>query len=106
MTTDKPRTLKLDPGAAKKKAPADPFAPRRAPVRPPGPARAKSVSASAPKPPREPSPNYGGPRSRPEGDRNERPRSGGDRPRSGPSAAPRGDDRGWNERPAPRRNDP
>ena len=101
MTTDKPRTLKLDPGAAKKKVAADPFAPRRAPVRPPGPARAKSVSASAPKPPREPSPGRGAPRGRPDGERTERPRPGADRPRSGPSAAPRGDDRGWNEqRPA------
>ena len=57
MTTDKPaaRTLKLKPGATSKPS-ADPFAPRRAPVRPPGPARAKSVSASAPKPPRQPAP--------------------------------------------------
>lgn len=89
MSTDKPaaRTLKLKPGAASK-PPADPFAPRRAPVRPPGPARAKSVSASAPKPPREPSPGFGA-----------------DRPRNGPSAAPRGDDRSRSERPAPRRSD-
>ena len=102
MTTDKPaRTLKLTPGSAQKK-PADPFAPRRAPVRPPGPARAKSVSASAPKPPREPSKPYGAQRGGPEG---ERPRYGADRPRSGPAAAPRGDDRGWSERPAPRRAD-
>jgi len=121
MTTDKkPSTLKLNPGAAKK-TPADPFAPRRAPVRPPGPARAKSVSASAPKPPREPSPGFGAKRAGPEGERNERPRYGadrsgsdrpagprptGDRPRSGPAAGPRGDDRGWSERPAPRRTDP
>ena len=121
MTTDKPaRTLKLTPGAAKKTAP-DPFAPRRAPVRPPGPARAKSVSASAPKPPREPSPGRGAQRAGPEGERAERPRYGadrpgsdrttgprptGDRPRSGPGAAPRGDDRGWSERPTPRRADP
>ncbi len=50
MATDKKSgTLKLNPGATKKPA-ADPFAPRRAPVRPPGPARAKPVSASAPKP--------------------------------------------------------
>ena len=99
MTTDKkPSTLKLNPGAAKKSK-ADPFAPRRAPVRPPGPARAKSVSASAPKPPREPSPGYGAQRSGPEGERTER-------PRSGPGAAPRGDERGWSERPAPRRADP
>ncbi len=59
MTSDddnkpRPRTLKLDPSAAKAKKPADPFAPRRAPVRPPGPARAKTVSASAPKPPSRP----------------------------------------------------
>ncbi|MBW0170781.1 MAG: pseudouridine synthase [Hydrogenophaga sp.] len=89
MSTDKPaaRTLKLKPGAASK-PPADPFAPRRAPVRPPGPARAKSVSASAPKPPREPSQGFGA-----------------DRPRNGPSAAPRGDDFGRSERPAPRRSD-
>jgi 23S rRNA pseudouridine2604 synthase len=89
MSTDKPaaRTLKLKPGAASK-PPADPFAPRRAPVRPPGPARAKSVSASATKPPREPSPGFGA-----------------DRPRNGPSAAPRGDDRSRSERPAPRRSD-
>lgn len=105
MTTDKPaRTLKLTPGAAPKK-PADPFAPRRAPVRPPGPARAKSVSASAPKPPREPSKPYGAQRGGPEGDRSERPRYNADRPRTGPGTAPRGDDRGWNERPAPRRAD-
>ena len=66
MTTDKPaaRTLKLKPSVASK-TPSDPYAPRRAPVRPPGPARAKSVSASAPKPPREPSPGYGAPRGRP-----------------------------------------
>ncbi len=55
MTTDKSRTLKLNPGAARK-APADPFAPRRAPVRPPGPARARSVSASTPGPSRAPAP--------------------------------------------------
>ena len=53
MTSDpKPGTLKLKPGAAKKTA-SGPFSERRAPVRPPGPARAKSVSASAPKPPRD-----------------------------------------------------
>jgi 23S rRNA pseudouridine2604 synthase len=97
MTTDKPaRTLKLDPGAAgKKKKPADPFAPRRAPVRPPGPARAKSVSASAPKPPRE-RPEHARPGG-PEGERAEPrrfgggDRPGGDRPRSGPAAGPRGE---------------
>lgn len=89
MSTDKPaaRTLKLKPGAATK-TPADPFAPRRAPVRPPGPARAKSVSASAPRPPREPSPAFGA-----------------DRARTGPSGAPRGDDRSRSERPAPRRTE-
>ncbi|MES2839773.1 MAG: pseudouridine synthase [Pseudomonadota bacterium] len=93
MTTDKPaRTLKLTPGAVQKK-PADPFAPRRAPVRPPGPARAKSVSASAPKPPREPSKPYGAARSGPDGERAERPRFAADRPRSGPASASRGDDR-------------
>lgn len=66
MTTDKPaaRTLKLKPGAASK-PPSDPFAPRRAPVRPPGPARAKSVSASAPKPPRQPAPVHSAPRAEP-----------------------------------------
>jgi 23S rRNA pseudouridine2604 synthase len=97
MTTDKPaRTLKLNPGAAKK-SPADPRAPRRAPVRPPGPARAKSVSASAPKPPREPSPGYGAPRAAFEGERSGRaaprradpPYGDTDRPSRGPSAAPR-----------------
>ena len=59
MTSDddkksKPSTLKLNLSAAKTKPKTDPFAPRRAPVRPPGPARAKSVSASAPKPPSKP----------------------------------------------------
>jgi 23S rRNA pseudouridine2604 synthase len=50
MKTDpSARTLKLKPGVASK-PPSDPNAPRRAPVRPPGPARATSVSASAPKP--------------------------------------------------------
>ncbi len=89
MSTDKPaaRTLKLKPGAASK-PPADPFAPRRAPVRPPGPARAKSVSASAPKPPREPSPSF---------DAN--------RARTGPAAAPHGDERGRGERPPARRTE-
>ena len=86
MTTDKPvRTLKLNPGAANK-PPADPRAPRRAPVRPPGPARAKSVSASAPKPPREPSPGRGARRA---GSEDERPRYSADRPQRAPSAAPR-----------------
>ena len=111
MTSDddkkpSPRTLKLDPGAAKAKKPADPFAPRRAPVRPPGPARAKTVSASAPKPPSRPQ----GARTSDRGTGDERPRFNverqgnaaagrleqermradrpGDRPR-GPAAAPR-----------------
>lgn len=98
MTTDKPaaRTLKLKPGAASK-TPSDPYAPRRAPVRPPGPARAKSVSASAPKPPREPSPGYGAPRGGPEGPRSERPaprraeapRAAAERAPRGPAPAPR-----------------
>ena len=104
MTTDKkPSTLRLNPGAATKSKP-DPFAPRRAPVRPPGPARAKSVSASAPKPPRESSAGFGARRAAPDGERTERPRLGavgpgsarstgprptGERPRSVPSAAPR-----------------
>jgi len=98
MTTDKPaaRTLKLKPGAASK-TPSDPYAPRRAPVRPPGPARAKSVSASAPKPPREPSPGYGAPRGGPEGPRSERPaprrtdapRAAAERSPRGPAPAPR-----------------
>ncbi len=58
MTTSKPvRTLSLKPGAAKKTA-SGPFSERRAPVRPPGPARAKTVSASAPKPPRERAPGF------------------------------------------------
>ena len=55
MTTEhkKTGTLKLNPGAAKFKsgAGAPPAGSRRPPVRPAGPARAKSVSASAPKPP-------------------------------------------------------
>ena len=73
MSTDKPsRTLKLNPAVPKK--PADPFAPRRAPVRPPPPARARSVSASAPKPPREPAPGIAAKRARPPGDRTDRPR--------------------------------
>ena len=73
MSTDKPsRTLKLNPAVPKK--PADPFAPRRAPVRPPPPARARSVSASAPKPPREPAPGIAAKRARPPGDRTDRSR--------------------------------
>ena len=98
MTTEKKSgTLKLAPAAVKKK-PADPFAPRRAPVRPPGPARAKSVSASAPMPPRESSPGFGSKRTGPEGERAERPRFGAERPggdrTSGPrAAAPRSEGR-------------
>ena len=72
MTSDKSaRTLTLSTGAAKK-ATTDPFAPRRAPVRPPGPARAKSVSASAPKPPRDLSARQGAQRPGPGGERAER----------------------------------
>lgn len=76
MTTPKQpeRTLTLKPGAAKKTA-SGPFSERRPPVRPPGPARAKTVSASAPKPPRE----------RPDGSGAERPWAGSDRPRANPS---------------------
>ena len=90
MTSDddhsKPRTLKLNPSAAKAKPkPADPFAPRRAPVRPPGPARAKTVSASAPKPPSKPPAAWATER---DGDR------GGARLSSGNAADRRGDDRG------------
>jgi 23S rRNA pseudouridine2604 synthase len=126
MTTDKPaRTLTLNPGAAKK--PSDPFAPRRAPVRPPGPARAKSVSASAPKPPRSATERGDGPRGAPQPDGRERrweersdnrsdnrqdPRGRAEQPNaySRAPASPRNDDRGWNERPSPsnqpRRSDP
>ncbi|WP_348770355.1 pseudouridine synthase [Hydrogenophaga sp. PAMC20947] len=98
-----PRTLKLDPSAAKAKKPADPFAPRRAPVRPPGPARAKTVSASAPKPPSRPQGAGGADR----GPGAERPRfnadRNGDRPggtgagrfdQGRPRSGPTGDDRG------------
>ena len=76
MTTPKQpeRTLSLKPGAAKKTA-SGPFSERRPPVRPPGPARAKTVSASAPKPPRERSDASGA----------ERPWAGTDRPRANPS---------------------
>ena len=81
MTSDddkksKPSTLKLNPSAAKAKPKADPFAPRRTPVRPPGPARAKTVSASAPKPPSKP--EGGVPFGRGAGA--ERPRFNADRP--------------------------
>jgi 23S rRNA pseudouridine2604 synthase len=99
----KPSTLKLKPSVAKAK-PADPFAPRRAPVRPPGPARAKTVSASAPKPPSRP--QGAAPAGRGAG--SERPRFNADRT-SGPGgssgggrfdndrsrSAPPGGDRGW-----------
>jgi 23S rRNA pseudouridine2604 synthase len=89
MNTDKkPSTLKLNPGAAPKK-PTDPFAPRRAPVRPPGPARAKSVSASAPKPPREPLAGFGGQRPGPGSERAERPAPRRSDPRDQPLAAAR-----------------
>ncbi len=92
MTSDdshkKPSTLKLNPSAAKNKPKADPFAPRRGPVRPPGPARAKSVSASAPKPPSQP---MGG-EAFGRGPGAERPRFNDDRPRSAPGDR-RGDER-------------
>ncbi|MEX1166518.1 MAG: pseudouridine synthase [Hydrogenophaga sp.] len=81
-TTSKPSTLKLNPSAAKAKPKNDPFAPRRAPVRPPGPARAKSVSASAPKPPSNPQGASGAGRfdgQRPRG----APPAGGDQTRGG-----------------------
>jgi 23S rRNA pseudouridine2604 synthase len=95
MTSDddskKPGTLKLNPSAAKTKPKADPFAPRRAPVRPPGPARAKTVSASAPKPPSKPAgserPRFNAERP---GGADDRSRFGNERSRSGPV----GDDRG------------
>ena len=104
MTSDddnkpRPRTLKLDPSTAKAKKPADPFAPRRAPVRPPGPARAKTVSASAPKPPSRPqgaSPSGRGPgaeRSRFKADRSGN--AGGARLDQGrPRGEPEGGERG------------
>jgi len=137
MTTDKPaRTLKLNPGTAAK-PPGDPYTPRRAPVRPPGPARAKSVSASAPKPPRAAPERAGGPRGAPPPDRRERswegnpnsrpdgreaprqdmrqdqrqpprqdPRGRSEQPNAygRPPAGPRGDERGWNDRPNPRQD--
>ena len=102
MTTSKPeRTLSLKPGAAKKTA-SGPFSERRTPVRPPAPARAKSVSASAPKPPRAREPEFD--RNRPTFDRErapydrERSLAGDDRrpasprapaPRMAPPPAPR-----------------
>ncbi|MFM2073825.1 MAG: hypothetical protein RJB34_130 [Pseudomonadota bacterium] len=52
---NKPRTLSLKPVPKRR---VDPLAPRRPPVRPPGPARAKSVSESAPKAPRPPLPRH------------------------------------------------
>ena len=92
MTTSKPeRTLSLKPGAAKKTA-SGPFSERRTPVRPPAPARAKSVSASAPKPPREPAPGFD--RNRPPFDRErrppdrERPPAASDRRATSPSPPP------------------
>ena len=106
MTSDddkKPRsrTLKLDPGVAKAKKPADPFAPRRAPVRPPGPARAKTVSASAPKPPSRP--QGAGPADRGAGA--ERPRFNADRP--GKAGAGRFEqERGRSDRPGDRPRGP
>ncbi|MDO9148966.1 MAG: hypothetical protein Q7U52_15130, partial [Hydrogenophaga sp.] len=147
MTTDKPaRTLKLNPGTAAK-PPSDPYAPRRAPVRPPGPARAQSVSASAPKPPRSATERGDGPRGAPTPDGRERrweerpdnrpdnrptnrpdnrldnrqaprqdsrqdPRGRAEQPNAygRTPAAPRGDERGWSERPQPsdrpRRSEP
>jgi 23S rRNA pseudouridine2604 synthase len=106
-----PSTLKLKPSTAKATKPADPFAPRRAPVRPPGPARAKTVSASAPKPPSKPmgaapgSRGAGGDRPRFNADRPSGPGGGGgrfdnERSRSGPSGADRGDrgGRGYDDR--------
>ena len=91
MTSDpKPGTLKLKPGVAKKTA-SGPFAERRAPVRPPGPARAKSVSASAPKPPRE----------RPAASSGERPSlPGSGRQRAQPAEAQRPSDAGNRSTPA------
>jgi 23S rRNA pseudouridine2604 synthase len=56
---NKPRTLSLKPVPKRR---VDPLAPRRAPVRPSGPARAKSVSESAPKAPRAPVPRQDAPR--------------------------------------------
>jgi 23S rRNA pseudouridine2604 synthase len=90
----KPGTLKLNPSAAKTKPQGDPFAPRRAPVRPPGPARAKTVSASAPKPPSKPQDSGGSQRPRANADRiggaGDRGRFDNERSRAGAA----GDDRG------------
>jgi 23S rRNA pseudouridine2604 synthase len=90
MTTPKQpeRTLSLKPGATKKTA-SGPFSERRPPVRPPGPARAKTVSASAPKPPRERSDAAG----------TERPWAGPDRARANPAD-------GWRPRDAEDRRAP
>lgn len=101
----KPATLKLKPSVAKAK-PADPFAPRRAPVRPPGPARAKTVSASAPKPPSKPATARGNDRDGAAGgagrrgdDRDDRPRfNNAERQRPGPA----GGGGGWREDDRPR----
>jgi 23S rRNA pseudouridine2604 synthase len=91
MTSDsKPGTLKLKPGAAKKTI-SGPFSERRAPVRPTGPARAKSVSASAPKPPRERAPEQGGERAPGGRSTSERPeRPGASRARAGSPQAAQG----------------
>ena len=56
---NKPRTLSLKSVPKRR---VDPLAPRRPPVRPSGPARAKSVSESAPKPPHAPAPRPDAPR--------------------------------------------
>jgi 23S rRNA pseudouridine2604 synthase len=99
MTTPKQpeRTLTLKPGAAKKTA-SGPFSERRPPVRPPGPARAKTVSASAPKPPRERSDASGA----------KRPLAGPDRPRANPAEGwrPRDSDDRRAPAAAPRRPPP
>ena len=91
----KPATLKLNPNAAKAKPKADPLAPRRAPVRPPGPARAKTVSASAPKPPSRPQSAAGADRPRFNAERpsgaGDRGRFEGERSRTGPAGGDRGD---------------
>ena len=92
MTTSKPEgTLSLKPGTAKKSA-SGPMSERRAPVRPPGPARAKTVSASAPKPPRERPPGFD--KERPSHDRErppfdrERAAEGGNRRATAPRPSP------------------
>lgn len=110
MTSDdankkpKPSTLKLNPSAAKSKPKADPFAPRRAPVRPPGPARAKTVSASAPKPPSKPQGAGGSDRPRFNAERpsgaGDRGRFDGERSRPGLAGGDRGNrpSRGFDDR--------